>query len=306
MARQEQIIEEILSTIEDRIDAFNSRMPKVQKDAYAAILELSGDLDTQNGRIKPTVKNVKLIAKIKAELSKVIFDDQYAKELDKVVKTYEQITKLQNEYFTNAVGKFTVPAVLKEVQNLAIESVKESLGQAGIDANIIKPIKDILVQNVTSGGSKAEFVEQVRDYILGNKKVDGKLVKYTKQLVTDSLNQFSANYNQIITDDLGFEFYRYVGSNKDTTRPFCKALTAAKSDCLPYIHKSQLPSIVEGEICGKQVPIYDKTGLPHGMIPGTNAANFFVNRGGYNCNHQLLGVPNALVPKAIRDKFKGA
>ena len=306
MARQEQIIEEILKTIEDRIDAFNSRMPKVQQDAYAAILELSGDLDTQNGRIKPTIKNVKLIAKIKAELNKVIFDDNYSKELDKVVKTYDQITKLQNEYFTNAVGKFTVPGVLKEVQNLAIEGIVDSLGKEAIGVNVISPVRDILVQNVTTGGSKAEFIEQVRDYIIGNDKVDGKLVKYTKQIVTDSLNQYSASYNQIITDDLGFEFYRYVGSNKDTTRPFCKALTAAKNDCLPYIHKSQIPSIIEGDICGKQVPIYDKTGLPHGMIPGTNSANFYVNRGGYNCNHQLLGVPNALVPKALRDQFKGA
>lgn len=306
MARQEQIIEEILKTIEDRIDAFNSRMPKVQQDAYAAILELSGDLETQNGRIKPTIKNVKLIAKIKAELSKVIFDDQYAKELDKVVKTYDQITKLQNEYFTNAVGKFTVPGVLKAVQDLAIEGIVDSLGKEAIGVNVISPVRDILVQNVTSGGSKAQFIEQVREYMLGNDKVDGRLVKYTGQIVTDSLNTYSRIYNKILTDDLGFEFYRYVGSIKDTSREFCKSLIEAKKDCMPFIHKSQIPEIISGKICGKQLPIYSATGLPYGLKPGTNSANFQDVTGGYWCNHQLLGVPNALVPKALRDQFKGA
>jgi hypothetical protein len=75
---------------------------------------------------------------------------------------------------------------------------------------------------------------------------------------------------------------------------------------MPYIHVSQLEEIVSGNICGEQVPIYDKTGLPQGMIAGTNASNFRINRGGYNCNHQLYPVSAAVVPKELRDKFKNA
>lgn len=306
MAKPDLILEDLLDLIETRINSFNERMPKVQEDAYKVILDIAGELETSNGRIKPTLKNVKLISKIKAELNKVIFDKEYEKELDKVVKTYSDITKLQNQYFTALTGKFTVPKVLAEIQNLAIEGVVDAMGQDAIGVNVVSPIRDILVKNVTTGGSRADFIEEVREYILDTERGDGKLVKYTKQIVTDSLNQYSANYTQIVSDDLGLEWYKYVGSNKDTTRPFCKALTAAKSTCMPYIHRSQLDEIVEGQICGEQVPIYDKTGLPHGMIPGTNAANFPINRGGYNCNHQLVPVSAAVVPKALRDQFKGA
>lgn len=306
MAKADDIIDNLLKLIEDRLDTFNGKMPKIQQDAYAVVLDLASDLETSNGRIKPSMKNIKLIGKIKAELNKVVFNKEYTDELDEIVKTYESITKLQNAYFTATVGKFKVPTVLAEIQKLAQESVIEQLGDDGIGVNFINPVKDILVKNVTTGGSRAEFIEQVRDYIVGTPEADGRLVKYTKQIVTDSLNQYSANYTQVLSDDLGLVWFKYIGSNKETTRPFCKALTAAKSTCLPFIHKSQLPAIVEGDICGEQVPIYDKTGLPHGMIPGTNAANFQINRGGYNCNHQLQPVSAALVPKALREQFKGA
>jgi len=305
MAKADLILEDLLSLIETRIDSFNEKMPKVQRDAYNVILDLTGDLETSNGRIKATMKNIKLISKIKQQLSKVIFTKEYEEELDKIVKTYGEITKLQNQYFTAEIGKFTVPKVLAEVQQLAIEGVVDAMGLDAVGVNVISPVRDILVKNVTTGGSKAEFLDEVREYLLDTERGDGKLVKYTKQIVTDSLNQYSANYTQIVSDDLGLEWFKYVGSNKETTRPFCKALTDAKQTCMPFIHRSQLPEIVEGQICGEQVPIYDKTGLPHGMIPGTNAVNFPINRGGYNCNHQLVPVSAALVPKALRDEFKG-
>lgn len=302
--KRERIITQIEELIQLRIDQFNKKMPGIQRQAYDKILELTGDLETSNGRIKPSVKNIKLIAKIKQELNKTIFSKDYADDLDELIKSYEEITRLQNAYFTATVGKFTVPKVLAEVQNLAIESVVDSLGDVGIDANFTSPVRDILVKNVTTGGSKAEFIEEVRRFVLGAEGVDGRLVRYSGQVVTDSLNQFSRNYGQIITDDLGLEWYSYDGSIKDTTRPFCKALVDAKSSCMRYIHKSQLDEIINGQICGKQVPIYDKTGLPHGMIPGTNVANFQTNAGGYNCNHSLNAVSSAVVPKALRDQFE--
>ena len=306
MATGDVIIRQITDLIQARIDAWNTRMPKLQEDAYKVVLELTADLETSNGQIKPSVKNIKTIAKIKAELDKTIFDKKYSDDLDAMISDMKQISELQRAYFTATVGKFKVPSVLEQLQGLAQDSVLEQLGQDAISANFTGPIKDILVKNVTTGGSRADFVEQVREFMLNTDTGDGRLVKYTKQIVTDSLNQFSANYNATLTDDLGLVWYKYDGSLKDTSRPFCDALIAAKKSCMPYIHVSQLEEIVNGNICGEQVPIYDKTGLPAGMIPGTNASNFRVNRGGYNCNHQLYPVSAAVVPKELRDQFKNA
>ena len=212
-------------------------------------------------RSKPSVKNIKTIAKIKAELDKTIFDKKYSDDLDAMISDMKQISELQRAYFTATVGKFKVPSVLEQLQGLAQESVLEQLGQDAISANFTGPIKDILVKNVTTGGSRADFVEQVREFMLNTDTGDGRLVKYTKQIVTDSLNQFSANYNATLTDDLGLVWYKYDGSLKDTSRPFCDALIAAKKSCMPYIHVSQLEEIVNGNICGEQVPDRKSTRL---------------------------------------------
>lgn len=304
MSQRGEIIDQLEVLIQAQVDQFNERMPGVQRDAFNKILDLTADLETSNGRIKPSVKNIRLIAKIKQELNKTIFSKEYADDLDDLLKTYDRITKLQNAYFTATIGKFTVPKVLAEVQTQAIDSVIELLGDEGINANFNNKIRDILRKNVTAGGTRAQFIEEARAFILGNEEVDGALVKYTGQIVTDSLNQFSSQYHQIISDDLGFEWFSYDGSIKDTTRPFCRKLIEAKKGCMRYIHKSQFPELLAGRICGEQVPIYDKYGLPQGMYEGTNVANFPILKGGYWCNHSLNGVPSALVPKALRDKFE--
>ena len=302
MRPEEKVLQELIDHIEGSINTFGKRMPGVQEDVFNTVLDLTGDLETSNGRIKPSVKNIKIISKIKAELNKVIFNGKYDEDLLQLIDSYEQITKLQNQYFSTIVGKFTVPTVLKEVQKLSIEILVDSLGKEGVGEAFVNPIKKILIQNVTTGGSKKEFLQQAREYILGPKGGDGALVKYTGQIVTDALNQYSANYSQIISDDLGFEWFAYVGSLKETSREFCKVL--AEDPCVRYFHISQFDEIISGKICGRQLPLYDVTGLPYGLMPGTNAANFRVLRGGYRCNHQIGPVSSAIVPKELRAKFE--
>jgi len=52
------------------------------------------------------------------------------------------------------------------------------------------------------------------------------------------------------------------------------------------------------------VPVNQKTGLPSGMIPGTDASNIFIRRGGYNCKHQIRPVNERQVPTDILAKIK--
>lgn len=301
----DQIITELEDLIEANINAFNESMPAVQKQAYKEVLVLVGELDKySDGTVKASVKNVKLIAKIKQRLQEVIIDGSYNKRLKKLLETYEQITKLQNQYFSATVEQFKVPAVLAEIQKQAIDITIESLGENGMNVNVINPVRDILNKNITTGGKIGDLTEEVRAYLLGDQETEGRLAKYAKQITTDALNQYSANYNKVISDDLGFEWFRYSGSLRKTSRELCVKLIEAKKGCMPYIHKSQIQDIVNGYICGERVAIYKKTGLPQGMIAGTNASNFYVNRGGYSCNHQLTGVPASFVPKELKDKFK--
>ena len=112
---------------------------------------------------------------------------------------------------------------------------------------------------------------------------------------------FTAQNNKLQTDDLDTEWFMYTGSNIETTREFCQHLTKKK-----YIHRSEIPTILTGKIDDHQCEIYDKTGLPYGMIEGTTPENFQVNCGGWNCRHQLVPVADAVVLADVRRRFEFA
>ena len=80
MRPEEKVLQELIDHIEGSINTFGKRMPGVQEDVFNTVLDLTGDLETSNGRIKPSVKNIKIISKIKAELNKVIFNGKYDEE----------------------------------------------------------------------------------------------------------------------------------------------------------------------------------------------------------------------------------
>jgi len=294
---------DILKSIDEAIEKFNSKIPAAQKRMYEGITDELKRLDTSNGKIKTTVANLKIIQSIKNKLTRLIITPEYLKDVKEFVSQFNVVTKLQNEYWQSVEKSFTPRVLLKEIRKQTISDTIKGLTASGIGASISDQIATILRTNITTGGSYAQMTEQLREKIL-NTTTDGALVKYVKQISTDSINQYSAQYTQTVSSDLGYEWFAYAGSDIVTTRPFCDAMTD-----LRYFHITEIPRLLKADDLyymkdGKKtkVPIYDKTELPHGMIPGTNAANFQINRGGYNCKHQIRPVSERLVPIERREE----
>lgn len=294
---------DILKKIEISIEKFNKKIPGIQKGMLEGIVEELQKLDLRDGKIKTTVANLRLITRIKNKLNKLILTDEYFKEVKDFAKSFNEITKLQNAYWQEVEKDFKPKTLLKEIKNQAISDTVDKLTEAGIGSNIGQRITDILRSNITSGGSYKSLTKQLNES-LTNTDTDGLLSKYAKQITTDSINQYNAQYTQVVSNDLGFEWFAYQGSDIVTTRPFCDAMTDFR-----YFHITEVPRLLKAENLfytkdGKttKVPIYDRTGLPHGMIEGTSPENFFVRRGGYNCGHQIRPVSEKLVPEDIKQR----
>lgn len=301
---------DILKRIDEAITKFNKVIPKIQKDIFADIQEQLKRLDTTNGKIKTTVANLKVVTSIKNKLLRLILTPEYKKEVKDFLQAFNDVTKLQNQYWQSIEKEFKPRALLKEIRTQAIADTVKSLTASGIGSNIQEQISDILRTNITTGGSYADLNEQLRESLV-NTKTDGLLLKYTKQITVDSLHQFSAQYSQTVSSDLGFQWYSWQGSEIVTSRPFCQAMVENNR----YFHVSQIPNLLKGlDALGnklqykdnhteetKKVELYNKTGLPHGFIPGTNAANFFINRGGFSCGHQARPVSESLVPIKVKE-----
>lgn len=290
---------DITAVIEEAIASFDKVLPGVQNKALEEIINLTKDLETRNGKIINSAKNLRKIGEIKNKLQKLTLSDAYKKAVREFIGTFEVIAGMQDNYFRKYVPKFKPEKKMLIIKQYAIDQTIFDLMGQGMSSQVVEPVMNVLRDNITTGGSYAKFQQQLADYLVNNTSGDGKLTKYTKQITTDAINQYNAQYHETIAGDLGFEWGRYVGSDIETTREFCDQMTDRD-----YFHISELPELLKGHIDGHQCKLSKKTGLPLGMIPGTNADNFKVRRGGYNCGHGVYMIPESAVPANIRAKIK--
>lgn len=295
---------DILKEIDGAIRSFNKGIPAAQKAMYQELATELRRLDLNGDKIKATVANLKVIQSIKNKLTKFILNDDYLEDVKEFVKSFNTVTKLQNEYWKGVESKFKPGPLLKEIRTQAISDTVKQLTESGIGANIGDAISDILRTNITSGGSYKSLNAQLLESLTDTEKSDGLLTRYSKQITNDSIQQYSRQYTQQVAAGLNMDWYAYQGSDIKTTRPFCDALTD-----LRYFHQSEVPRLLRAEDLyymkdGKRtkVPIYERTGLPHGLIEGTNAENFFIRAGGWNCGHAIRPVPERNVPIEYRDR----
>ena len=297
-------IEAILKAIDEGIIDFQEAIPKIQEKIYSKLLLFQKELSVQGETITNTVKNVKLLSNINQDIESIILDDtDYLEAVAKFSKLYDKVTALNYSYFKSIESKFKPSKVIEEVRKQSVSLVIDGLTEAGLQTNFINPVREIINTYVTTGGSYSKLSGELNNYINGYNSdagpIDGSFVKFTKQITTDAINQYNAQVNQITSADLGWEWYRYIGSNIKTTRTFCEALTKKE-----YYHRSELAQIIKGnfkEFKEMKGEIYNKTGLPQGMYDDTNTSNFPIYRGGYNCGHQAYAIPTYLVPQKVKN-----
>lgn len=301
MPIQAELIKQLEQTIDGSIEKINSRIDSHQRKAFDEISLLIKDLEIKNGRIEQSVKNLRTIGKIKTKLEKIISSKEWKEDVKEYLKSFAQVERIQNQYFRALEAEFSPTPLLSEIRSQSVGAALNSLTANGINSAVTSKVQDILRQNITTGSTYAEITKQLREFMLTNESGVGALQRYVKQITTDALNQFSAQYTDAVTTDLGLEWYQYQGALIEDSRALCKALVEKR-----YVHVSELPKIVKGdfkEFEEMDGEINPKTGLPQGMIAGTNSSNFIVYRGGYNCGHKLIPVSAASVPKNLRDKF---
>ncbi len=284
---------DIIKLIKGSLSSFDKSIPDLQSKLYKEMIAEIKRLDIKGDRIAITVKNLSILTSIKNKLNRIILNKEYLSEIKDFAKSFNDVYKLQFEYWKGIEKKFKPKPLLKAIRNQAITDTVASLTSQGISANVSDNIIGILRQNITAGGSYADLAEQLRQSLTNTPESKGILDRYVKVVANDSIQQFNRQYTQIVANDLGYTWYRYMNTDIDTTRCFCDKMTDKN-----YFHISEVPEILKGLDCD----IYKKTGLPYGMIDGTNAENFFIRAGGWNCRHSIHPVAERQVPKNIRDE----
>lgn len=288
-----------------KFDAFLSETEaKLYDEAIKEIKNL--EIDSQ-GDIRWTANNLKRIDQIITKLKKVSDSPAYLAGVEKFVQRFnnlqDQITDWARRNFNVLRFGQDLETKTKYLKQIAIKNTIDGLTGANINAYVMEPIKQMLMTAVTTEAKYSDLTKQLQRELISSPDGTSALAKYAKTYATTAMTQYAGQQNKLFTDDLGVEWFRYVGGTIETTRDFCNLLTQKE-----YIHISEIPAIIKGEIeIGGEIktcPLNQKTGLPQGLIEGTTPENFQVNVGGWNCRHQLLPISEESVPENLREKFK--
>jgi hypothetical protein len=276
----QELAEEIERLILSTTDVFASQVERLQGSVYNRILASVQGLEVDSdGYILQNAANRKILYEAENLIDDLLPGESLTKIVSESLTIIPQLEAVSGDYFLGISESFNPNRnFVRSLQLRTIESIEANLLQDGLTASIKLPLKDILNQNINSGGSLSGFHQQLRNFIKGEEDLDGRLLSYSRTYLRDTLFSYSRAYQQAMTADLKLSYYMYAGGVMDKTRDFCAERVGN------FYHESEIKKWASLEWQGK--------------ARNTTESSIFTLCGGYNCAHSLIPVSKKIVPRS--------
>lgn len=284
-------IDDLLNNKGDRFDKvpseFIKAVSKLEPKIALEIEALLSELESKDGILLLSEKNIAIIENVNQRLKNIIFDKVYEENLTKFIGEFKTQANLANEYFQAIDPEFNVSPIYESVLKSTQRNAIELLSDDAFTQVLINPIKQTLESSITNETSYIDTLKGLREIIIGGKDYDGRMLSHVKRIAYDSFAASDRAYTNTIATDLGLEFYRFSGGRIHDTRCFCDNRIGK------YFHKKEIEGWGQGIGVGE-------CGFPwQGMNTNTDKATIFIYVGGYNCHHSILPVSTKSVPKDV-------
>lgn len=292
---EDDFLEEKSDRLESVPGKFVESIQGLETKIVREIEQMVSTLETVEGQIILSDKNILIIDTINKRIKDVIFDAQYEKDLTKFIGEYQTQAELNNSYFRAMDVDFEPTSMYQNVLRNSQRNAISLLSEDAYTQVLITPLQASLQAAVTGQQSFTDTLSQLRYIIQGDEEVDGKLISHVKRVAYDSFAVSDRSYTGTIATDLELEFYRYTGGKVKETRCFCEERKGK------YFHRKEIAGWGEGKNVGS-------CSYPwQGMNSNTDSVTIFYYAGGYNCKHSILPVSIKSVPIDVinRAKAKG-
>lgn len=290
-----ELIEERVSRLESIPDKFISTTEKAQRDILKSAIASIESLDRKKGVITLSAGNINKIESIANEVLAAVFDSPYLGGLEEYAGEFLEQSEISKKIIGKSFGKFTnkqvFDAVLKKSQSEAIALLSED----AIKGVFINPLKELINDGISNQVTFAEMVTSLQDFISGTPELDGVLLRHVKQIARDQFAFADRRYNQVVSEEIGAEFYKYVGGTLTDSRVFCVNRTGRIFHISEIRGWGSCKGVDSGGAKGSE-----RAGCPwQGMFRGTNTSNITTVLGGYNCIHILIAIATSQVPPSV-------
>lgn len=288
----DKLVKDKIKLIETGPANFYSSVEEEQKKILKQTIELIGELDTKDGIIQPTQRNLDLIDSIDKKLKKSFYKSDYISAASDLIGQLDEVKNLTSEYFKAGFGTFDNKKADLFYQQNRKTFLESLISTTSTDQALFKPVGTNILNAITNGTPFTDLVSQIKTTVTGDDKVDGQLQKYAKQIAGDSFSATERNYTKTIALSLDIQFYKYVGGELPDTRCFCEERNGNTYHIEEIKSWGRMENLGDCNIGGGWA----------GMIKGTNESNIMTFLGGYNCKHSLIPISLALVPMAVIER----
>lgn len=294
MATFTELVKEKIEILDNSPERFTTNVEKAQLQIWKQIEKQFDKLDTKDGIVLQTSKNMRVIRVILKELNSIASEGEYMKSVESFLKEFDQAAKVSVQLQKTIEKSFKPSEFAQTVQDAYKETAIEQLFSNPL-SNTATTLRANLVSSIASKSTFTETIKSAREIIVGGPDTDGRMLANIKTVATTSIAVSDSAYSAVLYEQMGNEWFRYVGGDIDTTRPFCRARDGK------YFHRKEIEAWGNGEDAGDVGGIKDD-GTWDGEIEGTDSRTIFSYRGGWNCRHAIIAVPINSVPKEVIDR----
>jgi hypothetical protein len=297
MASFDSLVRDKIALFESVPEKLATAAQKTQSEIWRKIRPILEDMDvTAAGNIEQTEGNIRRIALISDELKKVLAGSEYREAVRAFLSSIDEGVQLTNEIARTFESAFEPTEVQKQLLQLSKQNAINTFFGAGLDARFTQPFLEQLTTNIAARAPLREAVNALEGLVTGTEANDGRLLANIKTTATTAQAVADRSYSAAVNDELGIEWFEYLGGEIPTTRPFCEHREGG------IYHRKEIEAWGDGKNSAGINDIRDGTWA--GRIDGTDSKSIFTLVGGWNCRHYLVPVPDRKVPETVKARAR--
>ena len=297
MASFDSLVRDKIRLFEEVPKRLETAAIKTQAEAWRKIKPLLEDMDVSaDGNIEQTEDNIRRIGLISDELKKVLAGSEYRQAVKDFLDAIDKGVVLTNDIARTFEESFEPNEVQKQLLQISKQNAINAFFGSGLDQRFTQPFLEQLTTNIAARAPLREAVNALEGLVTGTEANDGRLLANIKTTATTAQAVADRSYAAAVNDELGLEWFEYLGGEIPTTRPFCEHREGE------IFHRKEIEAWGDGKNSGGIRDISDGTWA--GRIDGTDSKSIFTFVGGWNCRHYLVPVPERKVPDTVKARAR--
>jgi hypothetical protein len=292
MASFEELVKNKIKLLENVPEELATAAERAQRDAWRKLGPLLAEMDVDaDGNIAQTEDNIRRIGLITEELNKVLAGGEYRDAVQSFLGSIDEGIQLTDDIAKKIDSTFEPNNVQRQLLAISKQNAINAFFGSGLRERVTQPFLEQLTANVAARAPLREAVKALQGVIEGTDTTDGRLLANVRTTAGTAQAIADRSYAAAVNEELGIEYFQYLGGEIATTRPFCEHREGE------IYHRKEIEAWGAGE---NSAGINDiRNGTWDGRIEGTDSRSIFTFVGGWNCRHFLVPVIKQRVPPSV-------